>query len=242
MYNVRFKVDLSRYPKKEKEFIITQSIKSSRLADTYGKSYTTASIPDVVTGYSKASGSTELLFIKVVSNDLISLVEGDITDILKTNYDKDDPFRPFSATVFLSSDLITLPSISDNQKKISLLLQKHKADGMINIEIPDLRTIGLPRFGEIWASVRNECLEKNKFTDSREKYLKNPEKFKNLLMLKVTKKINSFQKLNPVTRETVEKGFRIIDFEAITRTEFVQNTFRRYLEHIKTISDLDPQE
>lgn len=42
------------------------------------------------------------------------------------------------------------------------------------------------------------------------------------------KKINSFQKLNPVGRKTVEKGLEIIDFETTTRTEFIMNTLMNY--------------
>ncbi len=242
MNQVQLPLDLTKYPKKDQKYLISQSMKSSRVVDTYGKSYTAASIPDVVSGYNTTSGSTELLFIKVVSNDIVSSVEGVISEIFKTNHDRADPFLPFSATVFLASDLNKFPPIGENQRKISLLLQKHKADGIINFEIPDLSTEGLSRFGEIWAIVRNEYVEKNNFNESRKEYLKDPEKFKNSLISIVTEKINDFQKLNPISRDEVKKRFTLIDFEAITRTEFTQNTLQRYLEYINTHSNSEIKE
>ena len=55
-------------------------------------------------------------------------------------------------------------------------------------------------------------------------------------------KINTFQKLNPVDRETVQKGLELVAFGAETRTEFVQDTLQNYLEHIKTHSIIDPSQ
>ncbi|MFX0183278.1 MAG: hypothetical protein ACFE95_09390, partial [Candidatus Hodarchaeota archaeon] len=216
-----------------REYIITQSMKSRKMADTYGESFTTASIPDVVTSYRKNYGSTELLFIKVVSNDIFSRLEDDVSEILKTNYDLKDPFRVFTAFVFLNSDLSSLPLNSLKHNELMLLLQKHNADGIINIEIPDLYTTRLSRFGEIWASCKNEYITSRIYEDSRIKFLKDPVSFKNQLIEKVMNKINCFQKLNPVDRKTVEKGIGVIDLEADTRTEFILNTLMNYLEHMR---------
>lgn len=46
-------------------------------------------------------------------------------------------------------------------------------------------------------------------------------------------KINSFQKLNPVDRKTVEEGIKIIELGAVTRTEFILNTLMNYFSQVK---------
>ncbi|MFX1286259.1 MAG: hypothetical protein ACFFB5_21680 [Promethearchaeota archaeon] len=228
VHDINFNMKFLQYPNTERDYIITQSMKSRKMADTYGESFTAASIPDVVTSYQKNSGSTELLFIKVVSNNIFNHLESDISEILKTNYDSKDPFRIFTALVFLKSDLNTLPLNSTKYNELMLLLQNQNADGLINIEIPDLQTKGLNRFGEIWASLKNEYITNEIYEESRNEFLKDPDSFKNQLIEEVMKKINSFQKLNPVDRKTVEEGLEIIDFEATTRTEFIMNTLMNY--------------
>jgi hypothetical protein len=233
---------IGEYPKNGSKYVITQSIKSSKLADTYGKSFTAANIPDAVANYKKDVGSKELLFIKVVENNLLHSVESDISEILKTNNDKMDPFQVFSAYVFTYSDVQSLPIKYKKYNKLLLQLEKHDADGIINFEIPDLQTMNLMRFGEIWASCKIEVVHKRSYKSSRNKYLKDPEDYKDRMISKIMKKINTFQKLNPVDRETVQKGFELVAFGAETRTEFVQDTLQNYLEHIKTHSIIDPSQ
>lgn len=232
VHNINFNMKFLQYPNNERDYIITQSMKSRKMADTYGESFTTASIPDVVTSYQKNSGSTEMLFIKVVCNDIVHRLEEDIGEILKTNNDSDDPFRVFTACIFLDSDLNSLPMNSVKYKELMLLLQKYNADGIINLEIPDLNSTELKRFGEIWASCKNEYITNKKYEDTRIEFLKDPASSKDRLVDNIMDKINSFQKLNPIDRKTVENGFEIIDFEAVTRTEFILNTLMNYLSRI----------
>ena len=232
---------MGKYPNRSK-YVITQSMKSSKLSDSYGKSFTAANMPDAVANYKKDVGSKELLFIKVVENNLLNLVESDISEILKTNNDIKDPFQVFSAYVFTYSDIHSLPMNFKKYTKLSLQLDKHDADGIINFEIPDLQTIDLMRFGEIWASCKTEVVQNRVYKSSRNKYLENPEGYKDRMISKILEKINTFQKLNPIDRETVQKGLDLVAFGAETRTKFVQDTLQNYLEHIKTLSIIDPSQ
>ena len=50
-----------------------------------------------------------------------------------------------------------------------------KDDGLINIEIPDLPTKGLNRFGEIWASLKNEYITNEVYEESRNEFSKDPD-------------------------------------------------------------------
>ena len=85
---------------------------------------------------------------------------------------------------------------------------------------------------EKWASLKTEYITSKKYTNSRKKYLTDPVSFENQLIDKIIARINLFQKLNPVDRETVEKGMKLIDLTAPSRTEFILNTVMNYFKRI----------